>query len=238
MGCNGGWFIATKSQVLMGKPTAFIALFLDLAKITEDTLSALKKPLTRKTTVEWDVFVLEAQEEWADFETRHPLRIVEEQLSGELIDDESMGLTKGELFDGCYLSPKDFAWKEPTKEPCPLNISKALEGAKSDRRAKDDITDLQVAVEDLAILYGAVPKALQENAVEVLDYLWLSVGKAIKAIDCLNHQVRVWKEVVDNFSVLHEDRGAIDICSKLASVLGDVDALKLNRQLGCNAAEV
>ncbi len=177
---------------MAGKPTAFIAPFLDLAKITEHMLSILRNPLTRKTTAEWEVFIMEAQEEWEDYETRRPQQMVEEQLSGEEIDNESMGLTKGELFDGCYLSPKDFAWNEPTKEPHPPNISMALEGAKSDRRAEDDIPDLQAAVEDLAILYGAVPKASQENAMEVLDYLWVSVSEAIKAIDCLNHHVQVW----------------------------------------------
>ena len=156
---------------------------------------------------------------------------MEELSSGEEIDNESMGLTEGELFDRCYLSLEDVAWKEPAKEPCPLNISKALEGAKSDRRAKDDIAELQEVLEDLAILYGAVAKALQEKAAEVLDYLWLSVGEAIKAIDCLNHQVQVWKEVVGNFAVLQDNRGAIVICSKLSSVLGDVNALKLNGQL-------
>ncbi len=106
MGCDQGWFIATKSQVLTGKPTAFIAPFLDLAKITEDMLSILRNPLTRKTTAEWEVIIMEAQEEWEDYKTRHPLRMVEEQSSGEEIDNESMGLTKGELFDGCYLSPR------------------------------------------------------------------------------------------------------------------------------------
>jgi hypothetical protein len=29
----------------------------------EDTLSALKKPLTRRTIAEWEEFILEAQEE-------------------------------------------------------------------------------------------------------------------------------------------------------------------------------
>jgi hypothetical protein len=53
MGCNAGWIIATKSQVLTGKPTAFVAPFLDAAKIIEDTLSILKNPLTRKTMAEW-----------------------------------------------------------------------------------------------------------------------------------------------------------------------------------------
>jgi hypothetical protein len=102
MGCDGGWFIATKSQVLTGKPTAFIAPFLDSEKITEDMLSVLKNPRIRKTTAEWEVFILEAQEEWADFETERPLWMVEEQLSWEEIEDESMGPTVGKLFDGCY----------------------------------------------------------------------------------------------------------------------------------------
>ncbi len=166
-----------------------------------------------------------------DFKTRCPLRMVEEQLSGEEIEDESMGSTEGELFDRCYLSPKEFAWKEPTKVPCPFNIFMALESSKSNRKAKNDIVDQQAAVEDLVVLYGAVAKALLENSVEVLDYLWLPVGEAIKAIDCLNHQVRVRKEVVGNFAVLQEDGGAIDICSKLSSVLGDANALKLDGRL-------
>jgi hypothetical protein len=83
--------------------------------------------------------------------------------------------------------PKDFVWKEPNKEPCPLNISKALEGAKSKSKAEDNIAELQAAVDNLAILYGAVAKASREKTVEVLNYLWLSVDAAIKAIDRLNH---------------------------------------------------
>ncbi len=135
------------------------------------------------------MFILEAQEEWADFETQRPLWMVKEQLFGEEIDNESMGSTKGELFDMCYLSPKDFTWKEPAKELRPLNISKALEGTRSESMTEDDIAELQVAVEDLAILYGAVSKASRENTLEVLDYVWMSVVEVIKVVDCLNSRV-------------------------------------------------
>ncbi len=52
MGCNSGWFIATKSQVFWGKPATFIARFLDSARIMENRLFLLKNPLTKKTAAE------------------------------------------------------------------------------------------------------------------------------------------------------------------------------------------
>jgi hypothetical protein len=83
MGCNLGWFIATKSQVFTGKPAAFVTPFLDSSKITEDTLATLADPLTMKRTAEWEAFIIEAQEEWREFEACHPLRAVVEQSSSQ-----------------------------------------------------------------------------------------------------------------------------------------------------------
>ena len=61
-----------KSQVLTGKPVVFVTLFLDSSKITEDTLCVLRDPLTRKMMAEWELFIPDAQEEWIEFEARHP----------------------------------------------------------------------------------------------------------------------------------------------------------------------
>ncbi len=70
-------------------------------------------------------------------------------------------------------------------------------------------------MEDLHVLYGDISKALQDQSVEVLDYVWLLVAEVIKAIDCLNLWVWLWKEVIGNFNVLHEERGLMDMSSKL-----------------------
>jgi hypothetical protein len=60
MGCDSGWSIAMKSQVLTGKPAVFLTPFLDSSKITEDTLCVLRDPLTRKMMVELELFILDA----------------------------------------------------------------------------------------------------------------------------------------------------------------------------------
>jgi hypothetical protein len=78
-------------------------------------------------------------------------------------------------------------------------------------------------VEDLHVLYSDVSKALQDQLVEVLEYIWLSVAEVIKAIDCLNVRVRLWKEVV-----LHGERGSMDMSFKLANALGLFDALEID----------
>ena len=52
MGCERGWFIPSKSQVLIGGATAFIAPFLDAAKITDDSLAILKIPSYAK--LQWN----------------------------------------------------------------------------------------------------------------------------------------------------------------------------------------
>jgi hypothetical protein len=139
--------------------------------------------------------------------------MVKEQSSREELDDES-GSTKGELFDGCYFSPKDLAWKAQIKEACPFDFAAAREGGKT--KIEDGIEELQATVEDLAVLYGLVAKALREDSFEVLEYVWLSVAEVIKAIDHLNNRVRVWKEVLGDFSILQEERGANNVCSELS----------------------
>ncbi len=74
MGCNAGWFLASKSQPLMGTPTAFITPFLDAFKITEDTREVLTNMLDRKTTEEWEEFIAEAKEEWEEVQAQCPWR--------------------------------------------------------------------------------------------------------------------------------------------------------------------
>ncbi len=68
MGCECSWFISSKSQVLIGGVTAFTAPFLDAAKITDDTLATLKDSLICNTTAGRGDFIMEAQEEWVEFD--------------------------------------------------------------------------------------------------------------------------------------------------------------------------
>jgi hypothetical protein len=150
--------------------------------------------------------------------------VKERSSSGEELDDES-GSTKGDLFDGCYLSPEEFAWKTQIKEAHPFDFAALREGGVT--KIEKDVEELQAAVKDLAVLYGSASKASQEDSFEVLEYVRLSVVEVIKAIDHLNNRVQVWKEILGDFSFLQEERGAIDVCLELTGVLGQIDALEL-----------
>jgi hypothetical protein len=90
---------------------------------------------------------MKAKKEWMEFDARRPLRMVKEQASGEELDNESVS-TEGELFDGCYFSHEDFAWKAQIKEARPFNFAAAREGSKT--KIEDGIKELQAAVEDLS----------------------------------------------------------------------------------------
>jgi hypothetical protein len=65
---------------------------------------------SKKTTAQWEVFILDAKGEWEEFKARSPLGAVEEMSSkdSEEADDNSIGSTEGELFDGSYFSPDNF----------------------------------------------------------------------------------------------------------------------------------
>ena len=134
------------------------------------------------------------KEEWVEFEAQHPLRMVEELLSGEELDKESMESTEEELFDGCYFSPKEFEWTAALKDARPFVLAKA--GEEVNTKLEDDIKELQAAVEDLGTLHGLLAKASREDSLEVLAYVWILVAEVIKAIDRLNKRVLVWKEVL------------------------------------------
>ena len=114
----------------------------------------------------------------------------------------------------------------PLKDVRPFILAKAGEGA--DTKLKDDhIEELQAAVEDLGTLHGALATALQEDSLEVLVYIWISVAEVIKAIDRLNKRVQVWKEVLGNFANLREERGTRNVCSELLGALGQLDSIEL-----------
>ncbi len=53
---------------------------------------------------------MDAKGEWEEFKARSPLGAVEEMSSkdSEEADDNSIGSTEGELFDGSYFSPDNF----------------------------------------------------------------------------------------------------------------------------------
>jgi hypothetical protein len=89
MGCNAGWFLASKPQMLTGTPTTFITPFLDTSRITEDTREVLMNTLDHKTTEEWEEFIAEANEEWEEVQAQCPLEEIKEQLSGALGDEDS-----------------------------------------------------------------------------------------------------------------------------------------------------
>jgi hypothetical protein len=95
----------------------------------------------------------------------------------------------------------------------------------------EDIEELQAAVEDLAEYYSLLSVASHADDYEILEYVWLSVREVIKVIDQINGRMQGWKEVMGDFSVLQEERGALDICNKLWGVLSQMDA----RELGLSA---
>jgi hypothetical protein len=228
MGCSGGWFIPGKSQVLINIPTAFTSPFLDVAKVTDKTLVSLKDSSLRNTTTGWEGFIAEAKEEWTEFVARQPLRIVEERSSDEDGDDES-GSVEGDLFDGSPPSLDEFKWKTAHKKLPKSWSGLFMEARKSGTKTSttaEDIEELQAAVEDLAEYYTSLSEASRADDYELLEYVWLSVGEVIKAIDRINGRVQGWKEVIGQ-----EERGALDICSELWSALSQINGL----ELGLNA---
>ena len=107
MGCDSGWFIASKSQTLSDMGAAFNTHILDAAKITVNTLHVLQDTMPRKKTAEWETIIAEAKVEWEDFVTRCPLRVVKELSSEEeLDDDDSFESTEGNFMG--YLTPDTF----------------------------------------------------------------------------------------------------------------------------------
>jgi hypothetical protein len=125
--------------------------------------------------------------------------------------DESVASTEGDLSDVLGLGPEDFTWKNPTQELKPIKLTKdnvegVLEGGSNE--LANDVKDLQAAVEDLSELVVTLSTASQENAFEVLEYLWQSIGEVIKAVDQLNKCVQVWKLIIGDFKMLCKDKGA------------------------------
>ncbi len=182
MGCDSGWFIASKSQALSDKAAAVKTHFLDAAKITDDTLSVLQDTMTRKTTAEWETFIAEANVEWEGFVTRRPFCVVEElSLEEELEDNDSFESTEGNFIG--YLILNTFEWRETLQKPPSLNI-------KHSSNINEDIEDLHAIMEDLSTTVPfALSTKVREDAVEVLEYIWSTVFDLIKAVDCLNRRV-------------------------------------------------
>jgi len=157
--------------------------------------------------------------EWKIFVARRPLRAVEELSSGEeQEDDDSVESIEGDFM--VYLTPDEFTWRETLERPPTLNIKRT-------GSVNEDIEELQAIMEDLSTtgLFALSTKA-REDAVEVLEYIWGTVSDLIKAVDRLSKRVRIWKQVMGDFGVLHDDREVSDICSGMShimSVLDDVE---------------
>jgi len=216
MGCDAGWFIPSKLQTLRDKGAAFKTHFLDVTKITDDTLSVLQDTMMRKTTAEWEWFIAEAKVEWEEFVARHPLRAVEELSSGEKVEDnDSIGSIVGNFM--VYLIPDEFTWREPLQRPPTLNL-------KHTGSANEDIEELQAIMEDLSTTgpFALATKA-QKDAVEVLEYVWGTVSDLIKAVDRLNKRIRIWRQVMGDFGVLRDDQEVSDICSGMSHIMSALD---------------
>ena len=169
-----------KSQVLTGKPVVFVTLFLDSSKITEDTLCVLRDPLTRKTMAEWELFILDAQEEWIEFEACRPLRAMAEQSSSQ---EEDLSSNDDDIDLG--VTPKAFMFKKPLKLP----VIKIRKDNGPETTPAKDIEELQAAVVDLATLFTRAATDSRDNAQEVLKFVWGAVKEVIKAVNRLNDRV-------------------------------------------------
>ena len=84
MGARGGWFLPAKTN-LSGEPTAFIQPFLDVNKITQET-GEIFFDMTKRTTDVWERFIVNAQEDWEDLESRG-LGIIQESAGVDEDDD-------------------------------------------------------------------------------------------------------------------------------------------------------
>ncbi len=82
-------------------------------------------------------------------------------------------------------------------------------------------------MEDLMLLYASCSKTSRSDAMEVSNYVWMLVSEIIKAINQLNKQVRIWKDVAGDFQDLQEEKGALDICTELSLISGVINALGL-----------
>jgi hypothetical protein len=69
----------------------------------------------------------------------------------------------------------------------------------------------------------ALSTKAQEDAVEVLEYVWGTVSDLVKAVDRLNKRVRIWKQVMGDFGVLRDDREVLDICSGMSHIMSALD---------------
>jgi hypothetical protein len=165
MGCNAGWFLASKSQPLTGTLTAFITPFLDASKITEDTREVLTNTLDHKTTKEWEEFIAEANEEWEEVQAQCPLEGLEEQLSGALGDEDS-ATAEGDLELLC--TPNEFVWREDLK-PEPIKLKAKDLAIPKTSTLEEDVEDLQAAFKDLSRMVVDAMQGLQDDAMEVLE---------------------------------------------------------------------
>jgi hypothetical protein len=157
--------------------------------------------------------------------------MVEEQDSGDDPDADTIDSTKEALFDGWEFTPNNFAWQEAITTYAPPIKTYSNTGEEGIKTRfilpADDITELQGAMADLTDCFDVLAQVAQSDAMETLQWAWKSTSSVIRVIDRINHQIQAWREITGDFCELREDRGAVNVCSKILNLPGSVDAIEL-----------
>ena len=204
MGGKGGWFLAGKSTQA-GQPNAFTFPFLDGFKITENTSSILNNPLERCTTVEWEHFIIEAQEEWEEVQAYMLENIQEDPKDVDFDDDDDTVYFKEDF--ALSNPPEKFRWNHELPEPTAAGTLKSKLDVGDQKNAKETIESLQAAFGNLEGMVLDMCVDARSDALEVLTHVGLSVSEIVAGIDQINRRGRRWMSKIGDAEVLRNDSG-------------------------------
>jgi len=210
MGCNAGYFIATRrSSSLLA---AFRAPFLDAAKLTEVVRAIMEDqgPNGERTTRQWEEFMVEAKVGWHVLEEERDRR----QAGGIIREgsDEDRE-TKDQAFD-LPDTPSEYEWEDG------IFIEEVTFKAKeTEDEEVPAITELREVVQGLSQKLKLMVKASHLDALGSMDYLWRSIARLGAALEASNKSVCFVHEELGDISELHAEHGVYDVCEGVSLAL-------------------
>ena len=210
MGCNAGYFIATRrSSSLIA---AFRAPFLDAAKLTEEVRAIVEDqgPDGERTTRQWEEFMVEAKVAWRVLEEERDRR----QAGGIIREgSDEDGETKDQVLD-LPDTPSEYEWEDS------ISIEEVtFKAEEMEDEEAPAITELRQVVQELSQKLKLMAKASRLDALGSMDYLWKSIARLGAALELSNKSVCFVREELGDISELHAEHGVYDVCEGVALAL-------------------
>ena len=217
--CQEGYYIPTSGQKFPRQPSTFKTPLLDVSLLTLEVRAVVTDTgdAGRKTTSEWEEFILQAKVAWHIFQEAARRGHGAGIRKGSNEDDalRKSGISLGD--------PGLFTFKEPPTFGV-LNFGSDVKGGQEGETTDPNLQEIRAAIEELDQKMEAAMGMIKEDQVGIMDQMWMSIQRLGNAANSVKARMQGIEDVVGNAEAALDKHTLADLSKGLLVALGQLDA--------------